>query len=310
MTFHLERSGFHPGETAIHALLHIPRATNPTSAGLPANYARRIAASPLVAIGALDDEGRPWTTVWGGQAGFATPLAHGVLAVEGVVDARHDPVAETLFGVADSGRLRTEAYHISREELESGQGKVMAALSINLAARDRVKLAGRLVAGTVGSLDDREGVANVQMAMLVEESLGNCPKYLNKRTIRSHAPSPRLLDMRDGSPLLPREAVALLAKADLFFLSSTDGATMDTNHRGGGPGFVRVLCNNDGDGGTHIVYPEYSGNRLYQTLGNCESPLEASLTCLYLNHSPAHELRKLGRARGSMSQLRVSRHRD
>jgi NAD(P)H-flavin reductase len=41
---------------------------------------------------------------------------------------------------------------------------------------------------------------------------------------------------------------------------------MDTNHRGGPPGFVRCLSAEDGC--TQFVYPEYSGNRLYQSLGN------------------------------------------
>jgi len=41
---------------------------------------------------------------------------------------------------------------------------------------------------------------------------------------------------------------------------------MDTNHRGGPPGFVRCLPGEDGY--TKFVYPEYSGNRLYQSLGN------------------------------------------
>jgi NAD(P)H-flavin reductase len=41
---------------------------------------------------------------------------------------------------------------------------------------------------------------------------------------------------------------------------------MDTNHRGGPPGFVRCLSGEDGC--TQFVYPEYSGNRLYQSLGN------------------------------------------
>lgn len=50
---------------------------------------------------------------------------------------------------------------------------------------------------------------------------------------------------------------------------------MDTNYRGGPPGFVRVLSN-DGDGVT-LVYPEYSGNRLYQTLGNLSVSPQAGL---------------------------------
>lgn len=52
----------------------------------------------------------------------------------------------------------------------------------------------------------------------------------------------------------------------MFFISSQHESTMGTNHRGGPPGFVRVE-KNDGSG-TVLVYPELSGNRLYQTLGN------------------------------------------
>lgn len=270
MAIHLERTAFHPGETAIHALLHIPpHRSNPTQAGLPARFASRVAASPLVAFGTLDDDGMPWTTVWGGEAGFATPLENGVLAVQSVVDAEDDPVAKSLFGTHAEGRLNDEPYHITREELEGGGGRVMAGLSIDLATRDRVKLGGRLVASKV-DLTAEEDVARVQMAMLVEESLGNCPKYLNKKNIYPHIPFPRLIS--DTLPL-PPEAMGLLDKADLFFLSSTDGHSMDTNHRGGPPGFLRVISNN-AENGTQLIYPEYSGNRLYQTLGNMhERPL-------------------------------------
>ena len=42
---------------------------------------------------------------------------------------------------------------------------------------------------------------------------------------------------------------------------------MDTNHRGGPAGFVRTLS---GKTSTSLVWPEYSGNRLYQTLGNLQ----------------------------------------
>jgi len=50
---------------------------------------------------------------------------------------------------------------------------------------------------------------------------------------------------------------------------------MDTNHRGGPPGFVRVLSNDES--GLTLVYPEYSGNRLYQTLGNLRTTPQAGL---------------------------------
>lgn len=69
----------------------------------------------------------------------------------------------------------------------------------------------------------------------------------------------------DSLPL-PDEALTLLAKADLFFLTSGEGPHMSTNHRGGPPSFVRVMSNSAES--VTIAYPEYSGNRYYQTLGN------------------------------------------
>lgn len=50
---------------------------------------------------------------------------------------------------------------------------------------------------------------------------------------------------------------------------------MGTNHRGGLPGFVRVAKNDAS--GTILVYPELSGNRLYQTLGNLYTTPRAGL---------------------------------
>lgn len=68
----------------------------------------------------------------------------------------------------------------------------------------------------------------------------------------------------------------LISKADLFFISSSHHKSdMDTNHRGGPPGFVRILSNDEK--GLALVYPEYSGNRLYQTLGNLQTTPKAGL---------------------------------
>lgn len=69
---------------------------------------------------------------------------------------------------------------------------------------------------------------------------------------------------------------------------------MDTNHRGGPTGFLRVASNNDennSESATVLCWPEYSGNRLYQTLGNLAVYPKAGLCipdfetgdCLYLS---------------------------
>lgn len=94
--------------------------------------------------------------------------------------------------------------------------------------------------------------------------LGNCPKYLNAKHIVPAQPDPKLIS--ETAQLHP-DAIKLLDRADCLFISSShETQDMDTNIRGGPAGFVRVASNEPG--GAVLVYPEYSGNRLYQTLGN------------------------------------------
>lgn len=236
---------FHEGESAMRNMLHVPPGRNPTAPGLPMPYAMRVRQSPIVALGTLDSQNRPWTTIWGGERGFAGPVAQGVLGFNSAVDMRHDPVFEALW-------TDTDADGIVRPN--DGQGKMMSALAIDLETRDRMKLAGVMVAGAVVKRDDDDGdgTGDVQAAMVVTESLGNCPKYLNKKDIVKHDPGEAEL-VSDSLPL-PREALDLVYKADMIFLSSTNGETMDTNHRGGSPGFMRVVKN---EGQTvELVYPE------------------------------------------------------
>lgn len=262
----------------MHHILKVPTQTyNPTSPGLPGPNGYRVAASPLLAVGTLDDNGWPWTTIWGGVRGFARPVAQDVLGVRTTVDLG-DPVLRALWGE----EIQKDAV-VKPEDGE--EGRLFSGLAIDLMSRDRMKLAGRFVAGAVTEVDGR-GAGEVQMALGVEESLGNCPKYLNKREVIARAPEPG--DVEKGLPLSQR-ALEVVRGADLFFLSSTNGETMDTNHRGGSRGFVRVGRNDDGV--VELVYPECkstiymavrtvrgimsltradSGNRLYQTLGNLQ----------------------------------------
>ncbi|KAK4155716.1 hypothetical protein C8A00DRAFT_31469 [Chaetomidium leptoderma] len=250
----LEHNGWHSGERAIHSLLKVPTSgrQNPTAPGLPPSYAHRVTVSHLLAVGTVDDQGRPWTSIWGGERGFAQPVAQNILGIQSLVDKTHDPVVQALLGKATKG-----------EVLRPENGRTMSALSIDLDSRDRVKVAGKMAVGTVAGRPDNDTIGEVQIAMAIQESLGNCPKYLNKKAIRAHIPSPELVS---SSLPLPPDALALIEKADMFFLSSTNGQTMDTNHRGGPAGFVRVVSNSPTD--VVLAYPEFSGNRLYQTLGN------------------------------------------
>ncbi|KAI4156436.1 MAG: hypothetical protein L6R39_001107 [Caloplaca ligustica] len=257
-----ERIPWHEGESMMQQKLHIPPQENPTNPFLTPSGAYLIQHSPLLALGTLDDKGRPWTTLLGGKAGFARPLGHSVMGIRTMVDPSYDPVINSLLASNDGDESVEQA----------DKYRAVSALTIDLATRSRYKLAGSMVAGALGQLGDASGSGQehqaspteAQIVIKIERSLGNCPKYINKKQIIPTIPEPALVS---GTLPLSAEAIELLAKADLFFVTSSyDGSSMGTNNRGGPRGFVRVMQNDFS--GTTLVYPEYSGNRLYQTLGN------------------------------------------
>ncbi|KAJ5189407.1 Riboflavin synthase-like beta-barrel [Penicillium cf. griseofulvum] len=239
---------WHEGEKKLHDWLQVPHSDNPTTPYLSPRAAFLVQQSPLLALGTLDTQGRPWSTIWGGTAGFATPVAESLIELRAQVDSKYDPVVQALL----TGN-QTDAYI----------GKMVSGLAIDLENRQRVKLYGRMVAGSLSDGD----TGNAQLVVRIEESLGNCPKYMNKKHIVPAEANSKLIS---DSPQLSPAAVELLSRADTMFVSSSHRAsTMDTNIRGGPPGFMRVESNDVG--GAVIVYPEYSGNRHYQTLGNLET---------------------------------------
>ncbi|MFQ3556619.1 pyridoxamine 5'-phosphate oxidase family protein [Streptomyces gramineus] len=301
----VSRPQWHEGEEAMHQLLRVPEGANPTAPGLPMDYTPWMTQSPLMALGTVDRDGRVWTTVLGGQPGTTVPLARDVLKLTSLTHLTHqrggktagtlgyDPALEALFSDDDGHIHRTNGE--GQKSADQGRshdgivvrhkdgGRPAAGLVINLETRTRVKIAGRILGGAVLAeaseknpvVDGAEGPAEVQVALAVDETLGNCPKYLNRKAVRPHAPSPVLAG--DLLPL-PPDAVRLIGRSDIFFISSRHGTeSMDTNNRGGAPGFVRVQSNSDTDG-VVLVYPEYSGNRLYQTLGNIKTDPAVGIT--------------------------------
>ncbi len=243
------------GEEMMHRLLRVPPQDNPTSAMLTPQAAFMFQRAPLLAFGTLDAQARPWATIWGGEPGFSEPLGGGFIGTRTLVDGQNDPVVQALVGDGEKGEM-TQA---------KDGGKLVAGLAIDLMTRKRVKIAGRMIAGTTQDVDvevkseeDRKQT-QIQLVTKIEQSLGNCPKYLNQYEIRPALVNPNLISQ---SPALCEEGKALISKSDMFFLSTTTEDDMDVNHRGGPPGFVRIVSP------SIIAYPEYSGNRLYQSLGN------------------------------------------
>ncbi|KAF3037128.1 hypothetical protein E8E12_007822 [Didymella heteroderae] len=255
--------GWSEGESKMHSLLHVPPQDNPTSTMLTPQASFMLQRAPLLAIGALDNELRPWTALWGGAPGFSEPIGGDFVGTRTLVDSKFDPVVQALVGDAEKGEMLQP----------QGEGRMLSGLALDLVTRKRVKLAGKMVAGTTRSvgIEVEEGTAlpssaptkqdQIQLVTKIEQSMGNCPKYMNQYALRPALLTPDLLS--SGSSLSP-EARSLIDKADMLFLSTSSGTDMDTNHRGGPPGFIRVISP------SCIIYPEYSGNRLYQSLGNLQ----------------------------------------
>ena len=158
--------GWHDGEKQMQKLLHVPAQENPTSSGLTPYGSRTLHSSPLLAFGILDDDLRPWTTLLGGQPGFARSLGQSVVGVKALIDRKNDPVMQLLLSGEHGGAL----VH------EQSSGRPVSGLAINLMARDRLKLSGRVTTGAIRQLAsttaEEEHVAEVHLAIKVEKSLG------------------------------------------------------------------------------------------------------------------------------------------
>lgn len=169
---------WHDGEKDMRSLLKVPEPENATVAALSQKLAVMLQRAPLLAIGCVDGDHNPWVTVWGGDAGLAAAIGGNLMGVRTTVEAKFDPVVQTLVrGYTDGEMVR-----------EEGRGRMVGGLSIDLEQRNRVKLYGRMVAGSVRGApttekDDQapddakkekgQDSIELQLVVKVEESLGN-----------------------------------------------------------------------------------------------------------------------------------------
>lgn len=151
---------WHTGEQTMHKLLHVTMDENPTSPFLTPYASSLLVRSPLLALGALDSNGWPWTTLWGGEAGFSQPVAKSIIGIKTMVDRIHDPVLQILLGDSMDGEVVQE----------KDGGKMVGGLAIDLQTRQRVKLYGKSIAGAVSA--EENDVGEVQLVVKIEQSLG------------------------------------------------------------------------------------------------------------------------------------------
>ena len=210
---------------------------------MPDEHRDFFAELPWMLVGSVDAAGRPWASVLVGEPGFAV-----------------SPDPRTLVLAA-----RPLAGDVLRDNLRLGAP--LGLLGIELDTRRRNRLNGTITEASAG-----------RIVLRVDQSFGNCPKYINRKTLarrRARAAS-RAAEVSDALGARGREIVA---RADTLFIASshlpagarTQSDGVDVSHRGGRPGFVRV----EADGS--LTIPDYLGNFLFNTLGNVERDGRAGL---------------------------------
>ena len=188
---------------------------------------------PFLALGTTDAVGNPWASLVFGEPGFLTSPDERSLHVA-ARPVEGDPLASNLKEGADIG-----------------------VLGMQLESRRRNRMNGTLA-----------DITQDGFSIDVLQSFGNCPKYIQTRSVRSVTPN---VSSVQSTTTFDAAARDLIAKADTLFIATAwrdaDGPAnqgADVSHRGGKPGFVRVLDE------ASFVFPDFPGNNAYNTLGNLE----------------------------------------
>jgi hypothetical protein len=249
---------YHRGELAVQAQAGTrPMATRlarSLQTEFPAQARAFMAAQPLLVVSTADAHERLWASVLTGAPGFLQlPDAHTLL-----IAARPVP------GDVLATNLATDA--------------AVGTTAIDFETRRRIRLNGRAHLTTEG------------LVVKLDEVFFNCPKYIQAREWQAlpapAGPPPAGVTV----PALTPELQAWITQADTFFLATANAeAGLDASHRGGLPGFVRVV-----DAHT-LQWPDYAGNGMFQSLGNLALDPRAGL--LFPDFATGNVLQLTGRAR-------------
>lgn len=192
----------------------------------------------FAAAASVDQAGRPWASAF-----FS--------------------VGAQLFTVKDSSVISIACPMDNGDPLLTnlGQNNHLGVLFLDPNNRRRAKSMGRAEVQTDG-----------QICYSLSRYFGLCPKYIHQRSHEPQACTAKLTTA-SSSVTLSKIDRAQLKQSDTAFLATffpDHGA--DVTHRGGNPGFLRPL------GDTKVEIPDYTGNGMFNTLGNLRIDSRLALT--------------------------------
>ncbi len=250
---------FHAGEVAVQQRLGVAermqgigrRVVRPY---MPEQHRQFYGQLPFIMVGSVDAQQRPWASVLVGETGFISS--------------------------PDERRLRFAARPVEGDPLAEGlqPGAPLGFLGIELHTRRRNRVNGRV-----------SQVGNGGFDVDVEQTVGNCPQYIQGREMH-WVRDPQDLTPRRREPLtaLDAPARALIAQADTLFVASHAAGGADVSHRGGRAGFVHIEDEHT------LLVPDFTGNAMYMTLGNLA--LDPRAGVLFMDFDSGELLTLTGRA--------------
>lgn len=226
---------YHPGEIEVQERAGVrsmaERVGNSIHPTIPPAAREFLEEQLMVVVGSVGPDGRVWASLLAGEPGFVRALDERTVRID-AAPLPGDPLAEAL----------------------QGAGTQVGMIAIEFATRRRLRLNGEAERRPDGSI-----------YVQARQVYANCPKYIQAREPEtSRATEPGLQDGHTRrSCRLTDEQRRLVSDADTFFIASAhpEGGA-DASHRGGNPGFVRFLNENT------LEFPDYSGNTMFNTLGN------------------------------------------
>jgi len=248
---------FHEGERAVQARAGVAAEARGLgrgiSSGIPPGAQPFLEAQRLAVLAGIDTAGHVWASLVTGNPGFITaPSLRRLRLAAGLSDA--DPLVDGL-----------------------SSDRPLGLLVIDPERRRRLRVNGRVIRA------DRRAIE-----IATEEVFGNCPKYIQARAPEQGAHTRGAIS-RWGTTFTVEQRLAI-ERADTLFIASVHAARgADASHRGGQPGFVRVLDER------RLRIPDYAGNNMFQTLGNITTDPRVGL--LFVAFDTGTTLQLTGRAR-------------
>ncbi|MGH7885134.1 MAG: pyridoxamine 5'-phosphate oxidase family protein [Thermodesulfobacteriota bacterium] len=182
----------------------------------------------MVIVSTIDKDNNVWASVLTGNPGFIKAIDEKTVEIDCSHDLS-DPLIENL-----------------RQNNEIG------ILAIELSTRRRMKLKGK-----ANLLPENK------ICVHTERVYSLCPKYIQAREIVDNTNKQKQEQCFRLYENLNEKQIDWIKMADTFFIASYHPETgADVSHRGGNPGFIKVLNKNK------ILFPDYSGNKMFNTLGN------------------------------------------